>query len=104
MPTVIVQLAGVLLLQPSNPPLAMMFRPAVPVGLWQGLLTLLAVGLGTFMSSAVIASITVTGGILMLGIGLRVLNIRQINVGNLLPALIVAPLITIALAAIRGTL
>ncbi|NBX23140.1 MAG: DUF554 domain-containing protein [Microbacteriaceae bacterium] len=77
---------------------------AVPVGLWQGLLTLLAVGLGTFMSSAVIASITVTGGILMLGIGLRVLNIRQINVGNLLPALIVAPLITIALAAIRGTL
>jgi uncharacterized membrane protein YqgA involved in biofilm formation len=75
---------------------------ALPVGIWQGLLTILAVVLGTFMSSAVIASITVTGGILMLGIGLRVLNIRQVNVGNLLPALVVAPLITLTIAAIRG--
>lgn len=75
---------------------------AIPVGIWQGLLTLLALGLGTFMSGAVIASITATGGILMLGIGLRVLNIRQVNVGNLLPALVVAPLITLAIAAIRG--
>jgi uncharacterized membrane protein YqgA involved in biofilm formation len=54
------------------------------------------------MSSAIIASITATGGILMLGIGLRVLNIRQVNVGNLLPALVVAPLITLTIAAIRG--
>ena len=77
---------------------------ALPVGLWQGLLTLLAVGLGTFMSAAVISSITATGGILMLGIGLRVTNIRQVNVGNLLPALIVAPLITLAIAAVRGVL
>jgi uncharacterized membrane protein YqgA involved in biofilm formation len=68
------------------------------------LLTLLAVGLGTFMSGAVIASITATGGILMLGIGLRVTNIRQVNVGNLLPALIVAPLITLAIAGVRGVL
>lgn len=77
---------------------------ALPVGLWQGLLTLLAVGLGTFMSDAVIASITATGGILMLGIGFRVTQIRQVNVGNLLPALIAAPLITLAIAAVRGTL
>jgi uncharacterized membrane protein YqgA involved in biofilm formation len=77
---------------------------ALPVGIWQGLLTLLAVGLGTFMSGAVIASITATGGILMLGIGLRVTNIRQVNVGNLLPALIVAPLITLAIAGVRGVL
>lgn len=77
---------------------------ALPVGLWQGLLTLLAVGLGTFMSDAVIASITATGGILMLGIGFRVTQIRQVNVGNLLPALIAAPLITLAIAAVRGVL
>jgi uncharacterized membrane protein YqgA involved in biofilm formation len=56
------------------------------------------------MSAAVIASITVTGGILMLGIGLRVTNIRQVNVGNLLPALLVAPLITLTVAAVRGVL
>lgn len=77
---------------------------ALPVGIWQGLLTLLAVGLGTFMSGAVIASITATGGILLLGIALRVTNIRQVNVGNMLPALIVAPLITLAVAGVRGVL
>jgi len=68
---------------------------ALPVGLWQGLLTLLAFWLGSVMSAAVIAAITATGGVLLLGIGLRLLKIRQIAVGDLLPALIVAPLLTV---------
>ena len=48
----------------------------------------------------VIAAVTATGGILMLGIGLRVLNIRQIAVADLLPALIFAPLITLGVQAV----
>jgi uncharacterized membrane protein YqgA involved in biofilm formation len=36
----------------------------------------------------------------MLGIGLRVLNIRQIAVADLLPALIFAPLITLGVQAV----
>lgn len=74
---------------------------AIAVGLWQGLLTVLAVLLGAFMSGALIASLTATGGVLLLGVGLRILHIRQVPVGDLLPALIVAPLLTALVAAIR---
>ena len=74
---------------------------ALPVGLWQGLLTVLAFWLGSVMSTAVIASITATGGVLLLGVGLRLLKIRQIAVGDLLPALVVAPLLTLAVIGLR---
>lgn len=67
---------------------------AVPVGIWQGFLTLVGVFAGALLPAAMIASITATGGVLLLGIGLRLLHVRQIAVGDLLPALIVAPLLT----------
>ena len=74
---------------------------AASVGVWQGVLTLLAVWLGSLLSSALIASVTATGGVLLLGVGLRLLNIRQVAVGDLLPALLVAPVLTALVAAIR---
>ncbi|HAE73790.1 MAG TPA: DUF554 domain-containing protein, partial [Candidatus Aquiluna sp.] len=43
---------------------------AIPVGIWQGLLTLLAASAGALMSDALVASITATGGVLLLGTGL----------------------------------
>lgn len=67
---------------------------AVPVGLWQGFLTIVGVFAGALLPTALIASITATGGVLLLGIGLRLLHVRQIAVGDLLPALVVAPLLT----------
>lgn len=66
---------------------------AVPVGIWQGFLTLMGVVAGSFLPDALIAAITATGGVLLLGIGLRLLHIRTIAVGDLLPALVVAPLL-----------
>ncbi len=74
---------------------------AIPVGLWQGLLTLLSFWMGSLMSGAVISSITATGGVLLLGVGLRLLKIRQIAVGDLLPALVVAPLLTVLVIALQ---
>ncbi len=74
---------------------------AIPVGLWQGLLTLLAFWVGSVMSTAVIASITATGGVLLLAVGMRLLKIRQIAVGDLLPALIVAPLLTLLVISLQ---
>lgn len=71
---------------------------AIPVGLWQGLLTVIAASAGALMSDALIASITATGGILLLGTGLRVLQIRMVSVADMLPALIFAPLITLLVA------
>ncbi len=71
---------------------------AIPVGLWQGVLTILSATLGAVLSDAAVAAITATGGILLLGTGLRLLQIRMVSVADLLPALIFAPVITLVLA------
>ena len=73
---------------------------AIPVGLWQGLITVLAVSVGAVVSAPIVSALTATGGVLLLGVGLRLLQLRQVAVGNMLPALIVAPLITLLLMAI----
>ncbi len=73
---------------------------ALSVGAWQGLLTVLAVVLGSVLSPALVASITATGGVLLLGVGLRLLQIKAIPVGDMLPALLLAPVITAILIAI----
>ena len=52
------------------------------------------------MSAPVISALTATGGVLLLGVGLRLLQIRQVAVGNMLPALIVAPLLTLLLISL----
>ena len=73
---------------------------ALAVGIYQGLLTVLAVLLGSLMPAAAIASITATGGILLLGVGLRLMKIRAVPVGDMLPALAVAPVLTALVAAL----
>lgn len=70
---------------------------AIAVGGYQGALTLLAVALGGVLPAAVTASMTATGGILLMGVGLRLLHIRQVAVGDMMPAIVVAPVITAAL-------
>jgi uncharacterized membrane protein YqgA involved in biofilm formation len=65
----------------------------------QGSLTLLGVLVGEVMSEAQVAALTATGGVLLLGVGLRLLRIKPLPVGDLLPALLVAPLLTGLLAA-----
>jgi len=73
---------------------------AIPVGLWQGLITVLAFSVGAVVSAPIISALTATGGVLLIGVGLRLLQIRSIAVGNMLPALIVAPVITLILLSI----
>lgn len=70
---------------------------AISVGAWQGLVTLLAVLLGSLLPPALVASITATGGVLLLGVGLRLLQIRPVPVGDMLPSLLLAPAITAVL-------
>jgi uncharacterized membrane protein YqgA involved in biofilm formation len=60
---------------------------------FQGSLTLLGYGLGNFMSEVQVSMLSATGGLLILGIALRLLNLRQIPVGNMLPALVIAPVL-----------
>jgi uncharacterized membrane protein YqgA involved in biofilm formation len=60
----------------------------------QGALTLVGVLLGDLVPDAHISALTATGGLMLAGIALRLLRIRDIPVGDMLPALIVAPLLT----------
>ncbi|WP_082807465.1 DUF554 domain-containing protein [Janibacter terrae] len=67
---------------------------AVSVAVVQGSLTVLGVVLGALLPEAHIAALTATGGLVLVGIALRLLQIRQIPVGDMLPALVLAPLLT----------
>lgn len=60
----------------------------------QGALTLVGVLLGDLVPDAHISALTATGGLMLAGIAFRLLRIRDIPVGDMLPALIVAPLLT----------
>lgn len=65
---------------------------AIPVGIYQGLWTVVGLLLGNIMSDYQVDAMTIVGGLLLLGIGLRLLKIKNLPVGNLLPALFLAPL------------
>ena len=67
---------------------------ALPVGVYQFGWTGIGYGLGEILSSTQIDAMTVVGGVLLLGIGLKLLKIKEIAIGNLLPALAIAPLLT----------
>lgn len=74
---------------------------AVAVLGYQGFWTVLGVLLGGFLPPAEIAAITAVGGILLVGVALRLLRIRDVPVADLLPALLVAPILTALVAALR---
>jgi uncharacterized membrane protein YqgA involved in biofilm formation len=63
----------------------------VTILLFQGTLSLSASAIAGAFSPAMIAVMSAVGGTLILAIGLRLLELRRIRVGNLLPALILAP-------------
>jgi uncharacterized membrane protein YqgA involved in biofilm formation len=74
---------------------------ALSVVVVQGSFTVVGATLGTFLPDAEIATISAAGGVLLLGVGLRILNVRPIPVANMLPALIAGPLLTWLVATLR---
>ncbi|OXM84905.1 DUF554 domain-containing protein [Paenibacillus rigui] len=69
---------------------------SLPVLLYQGVIALGASGIASLIQqellNEIIVQITAVGGILITGIGINLLEIRKINVANLLPSLLVAAL------------
>jgi uncharacterized membrane protein YqgA involved in biofilm formation len=63
---------------------------ALSVFVVQGSITLLASKLAFLQGPGVIEAVTATGGLLILGIGINILEIKQIRVGNLVPSLVYA--------------
>ncbi|OEU64953.1 MAG: hypothetical protein BA863_10745 [Desulfovibrio sp. S3730MH75] len=66
----------------------------VPVLLYQGALTIFANSFQEWFSPLLIEQLTATGGVLIIGISLILLEIKQINLSNLLPSLGVVVLLT----------
>ena len=64
---------------------------AIPVAIYQGFWTLIGLGLGSVLSQYQIDAMTICGGLMLVGIALRLLDIKKIPVANLLPALVIAP-------------
>ena len=76
----------------------------ITVLLYQGGLSLLASQAQTVLSEPMIQEMSATGGVLILAIGLLLLDLKRIRVANLLPALIIAPLIVATLQALGVSL
>lgn len=65
---------------------------ALPVLVYQGSISLLAYQVQSVVTEAMMVELTAVGGVLLLGIAVSsLLEIRKIRVGNLLPALLIAP-------------
>ncbi|WP_243312389.1 DUF554 domain-containing protein [Fundidesulfovibrio agrisoli] len=69
---------------------------AAPVFLYQGCIALGAGALRGVVTPDLLTQITATGGLLIFGIGVNLLGFAQIRVGNLLPALLAAALLSFA--------
>jgi uncharacterized membrane protein YqgA involved in biofilm formation len=65
----------------------------IPLAIYQGALTFLGMGLGDFLSTAQVDALGATGGVILLGLAIRLIGAQRIPVGDLLPALIVAPVL-----------
>jgi len=66
---------------------------AVPLLIFQGGLTLLAMYASSFFSPQIIQGLTSVGGILLIGLGINILEIKKLRIMNMLPALLVVVLL-----------
>jgi uncharacterized protein len=67
----------------------------------QGGLTGLGAVLGSFVPDAHLSALTATGGLVLLGVAFRLLDLKQVKVADLLPALLIAPLLTQIVVELR---
>jgi len=68
---------------------------ALPVLVYQGLLTIFAGSFHAYFSEYLIAQLTATGGTLILGIGINLLGLTAIRLSSLLPSLVVIVVLSI---------
>ena len=61
---------------------------AVPLLIFQGGITLLAMSASHFFTPEIIAGLTSTGGILLIGLGINILEIKKLRIMNMIPALL----------------
>jgi uncharacterized membrane protein YqgA involved in biofilm formation len=64
---------------------------AVVIAVFQGVLTAFAVVVDRVLTDRMVLEMTATGGVMVIGIGVRVLELRAVRVASFLPALVIAP-------------
>jgi hypothetical protein len=62
---------------------------AIPLLIFQGGITLLAMSASRFFTPDIIQGITSVGGILLIGLGINILEIKKLKILNMLPALLI---------------
>ncbi|WP_018124463.1 DUF554 domain-containing protein [Desulfovibrio oxyclinae] len=67
---------------------------AIPVLLYQGGITIGAGYVESYLSPLIIDQLSATGGLLIAGIGIILLEIKDIRIANLLPSLALVPILT----------
>ena len=65
---------------------------ALSVGIYQGALTLGATAIDPLLTPRMLVELTSTGGVMVMAIGVRLLDLRRIRVGSMLPALLITPI------------
>lgn len=71
---------------------------AVPLLGLQGSLALLGWAAKTSLPQSSISALTAVGGVLLLGVGVNLLGLKKIKVGDMLPSLVFAPLLALTFA------
>lgn len=69
---------------------------AIPVFVYQGLIALLSTQINNLVSQemldAILLEVTAVGGLMIIAIGINILELKKIQVANMLPALVIAAL------------
>jgi uncharacterized membrane protein YqgA involved in biofilm formation len=66
---------------------------AIPLLIFQGGITFLAMYAGKFFTPEIIQGLTSVGGILLIGLGIDILEIKKLRILNMLPALFIVVLL-----------
>ncbi len=67
---------------------------AVPLLIYQGGLTLFAASLEGLLTDVIINELTAVGGLLLIGLGMNILEIKSFKISNMLPALVIAVILS----------
>jgi len=73
---------------------------AIPVFIYQGTIVLLSSFLKPLLIESVILNMSAVGGLLIVGLGLNMLNYKNIKVGNMLPAVFIPLIYQLVLSVI----
>ncbi|MDY0039907.1 MAG: DUF554 domain-containing protein [Desulforhabdus sp.] len=74
---------------------------AFSILLYQGGITLFAGLFDRILTEPMIIEMTATGGLIIVGIGLKLLNLKEMRLANFLPALVLEPLIIVLIPMLK---